>query len=73
MRPNGLFCFVEQAGDERIEATMPAERDVPDDRPAVNLGVIAITVTLASFMELRDTAIIMTALCGVFGFRRGAT
>jgi DHA2 family multidrug resistance protein len=50
-------------------ATLPlsAAPALPGERPAVNPWVIAITVTLATFMELLDTAIANVALPHIAG------
>src|SRR5215470_7290206 len=45
----------------------PASLALPGERPAINPCVIAITVTLATFMELLDTAIANVALPHIAG------
>src|SRR5215471_10718744 len=45
----------------------PASLAMPGERPAINPWVIAITVTLATFMELLDTAIANVALPHIAG------
>jgi len=45
----------------------PIEQLAPAERPAINPWVIAITVTLATFMELLDTAIANVALPHIAG------
>src|SRR6516165_4513313 len=46
---------------------VPAVPALPGERPAVNPWIIAITVTLATFMELLDTAIANVALPHIAG------
>jgi MFS transporter, DHA2 family, multidrug resistance protein len=48
-------------------ALIPAPSPRAADRPTVNMWVIAITVTLATFMELLDTAIANVALPHIAG------
>src|SRR6202453_4697439 len=67
MRPNGLLC-IEFPRGPMSEALAPA---IPVSLPAPRVGInpwfIAITVTLATFMELLDTAIANVALPHIAG------
>src|ERR1700733_10120730 len=57
MRPNGLLC-IESSRGPMSEALAPAiPLSLPGPRVGINPWFIAITVTLATFMELLDTAI----------------
>src|SRR6202789_996736 len=67
MRPNGLLC-IEFPRGPMSEALAPA---IPVSLPAPRVGInpwfIAITVTLATFLELLDTAIANVALPHIAG------
>src|SRR6202046_710566 len=67
MRPNGLLC-IEFPRGPMSEALAPA---IPVSLPAPRVGInpwfIAITVTLATFMELLDTAIANVSLPHIAG------
>src|SRR5271169_4356748 len=67
MRPNGLLC-IESPRGLMSEALAPA---IPFSLPAPRVGInpwfIAITVTLATFMELLDTAIANVSLPHIAG------
>src|SRR5271167_3749405 len=67
MRPNGLLCIESRRG-LMSEALAPA---IPFSLPAPRVGInpwfIAITVTLATFMELLDTAIANVSLPHIAG------
>jgi len=68
MRPNGLLLH-QKAGDTSMNstaATIPVPY-VASEQPAVNPWIIAVTVTLATFMELLDTAIANVALPHIAG------
>src|SRR5713101_2721442 len=68
MRPNGLLLH-QKAGDTSMNSTA-ATISVPyvaSEQPAVNPWIIAVTVTLATFMELLDTAIANVALPHIAG------
>src|SRR5260370_36083695 len=63
MRPTGLLLH--QRGVDTCMSSAAAPIPLPyvaTDRPAVNPWIIAVTVTLATFMELLDTAIANVAL-----------
>src|SRR6266852_446451 len=68
MRPNGLLLHRRGAGCDMssITASIPIPRAAAE-RSAVNPWIIAITVTLATFMELLDTAIANVALPHIAG------
>jgi MFS transporter, DHA2 family, multidrug resistance protein len=67
MKPNGLF-YIEWAGAGMSETAMPANVfSIPAPRVGINPWFIAITVTLATFMELLDTAIANVALPHIAG------
>src|SRR6201987_5369876 len=68
MRPNGLFMHPTppEAPMSAAAATFPATSSALE-RPAVNPWLIAATVTLATFMELLDTAIANVALPHIAG------
>src|SRR5271167_293187 len=67
MRPHGLLC-IESSRGLMSEALAPA---IPFSLPAPRVGInpwfIAITVTLATFMELLDTAIANVSLPHIAG------
>src|SRR5712691_2875414 len=68
MRPNGLLLH--QRGVGTFMSSTTASIPVPyvaSERPAVNPWIIAITVTLATFMELLDTAIANVSLPHIAG------
>src|SRR5215831_12968131 len=68
MRPNGLLSHPIWPGtDMSTTAASLAVPYVTAERPAVNPWVIAVTVTLATFMELLDTAIANVALPHIAG------
>src|SRR3981189_1203644 len=67
MRPNGPFC-IQVARDSMSETLTPASAlSLPAPRTAINPWIIAVTVTLATFMELLDTAIANVALPHIAG------
>ncbi len=68
MRPNGLLLH-QKAVDTCMHSTATAISVpyVASEQPAVNPWVIAVTVTLATFMELLDTAIANVALPHIAG------
>src|ERR1700743_57311 len=67
MRPNGLLC-IESLGGPMSEALAPAiPLSLPAPRVGINPWFIPITVTLATFMELLDTAIANVALPHIAG------
>src|SRR6202453_4681436 len=67
MRPNGLLCIEGRRG-RMSEALAPAiPLSLPAPRVGINPWFIAITVTLATFMELLDTAIANVALPHIAG------
>src|SRR5258708_114475 len=68
MRPTGLLLH--QRGVDTCMSSAAAPIPLPyvaTDRPAVNPWIIAVTVTLATFMELLDTAIANVALPHIAG------
>jgi DHA2 family multidrug resistance protein len=68
MRPYGLFChpmFRHAMADATYVPT--ASLVLPAPRAAVNPWIIAVTVTLATFMELLDTAIANVSLPHIAG------
>src|SRR5258706_9927270 len=68
MRPTGLLLHQRDAGTRMSAAT--ASIPVPyvaAERPAINPWIVAIVVTLATFMELLDTAIANVALPHIAG------
>src|SRR5260370_215765 len=67
MRPNGLLLRPKTR--HRMSATTGSISfpDVAATRPAINPWIIAVTVTLATFMELLDTAIANVALPHIAG------
>src|SRR5260221_2521804 len=67
MRPSGLFCIQSFRGSmsETMAAAMPF--NPPRERTGINPWFIAITVTLATFMELLDTAIANVSLSHIAG------
>src|SRR6202166_3466823 len=67
MRPNGLFCIQSPRGlmSEALAPAIPLS--LPTPRVGINPWFIAITVTLATFMELLDTAIANVALPHIAG------
>src|SRR5258708_3473598 len=68
MRPTGLLLHQRGAGTRMSAAT--ASIPVPyvaAERPAINPWVVAVVVTLATFMELLDTAIANVALPHIAG------
>src|SRR5712675_3037187 len=70
MRPNGLLCIeIVKAWRVAMSETLtPASAwSRPSARPAINPWFIAITVTLATFMELLDTAIANVSLPHIAG------
>src|SRR5271156_4419944 len=73
LRPSGLFYIessVSKRTDERRMSesiASPALLAVPAPRVGINPWFIAITVTLATFMELLDTAIANVALPHIAG------
>src|SRR6202041_2702820 len=67
MRPNGLLC-IECTRGLMSEALAPAlPLSLPAPRVGINPWFIAITVTLATFMELLDTAIANVSLPHIAG------
>jgi MFS transporter, DHA2 family, multidrug resistance protein len=67
MKPNGLF-YIEWPGAGMSETAMPvAAFSIPTPRVGINPWFIAVTVTLATFMELLDTAIANVALPHIAG------
>jgi DHA2 family multidrug resistance protein len=68
MRPNGLLLHQKtvDACMSSTAATIPVPY-MASERPAVNPWIIAVTVTLATFMELLDTAIANVALPHIAG------
>src|SRR5271170_3318011 len=68
MRPNGLSC-IKLGSDLMAETLNPATAafSLPTPRVAINPWFIAVTVTLATFMELLDTAIANVALPHIAG------
>src|ERR1700728_2704005 len=67
MRPNGLLCIEGRRG-RMSEALAPAiPLSLPTPRVGINPWFIAITVTLATFMELLDTAIANVSLPHIAG------
>src|SRR5215472_5967602 len=68
MRPNGLLSHPIWPGtDMSTTAAFLAVPYVTAERPAINAWIIAVTVTLATFMELLDTAIANVALPHIAG------
>src|SRR5215831_5418656 len=68
MRPNGLLSHPIWPGtDMSTTAASLAVPYVTAERPAINAWIIAVTVTLATFMELLDTAIANVALPHIAG------
>src|SRR5229473_1836157 len=70
MRPNGLLCIeIVKAWRVAMSETLtPASAwSLPSAGPAINPWFIAITVTLATFMELLDTAIANVSLPHIAG------
>src|SRR6266853_2387840 len=70
MRPNGLLCIeIVKAWRVAMSETLtPASAwSLPSAGPAINPWFIAITVTLATFMELLDTAIANVSLTHIAG------
>src|SRR5215468_2375939 len=68
MRPNGLLSDPIWPGtDMSTTAASLAVPYVTAERPAINAWIIAVTVTLATFMELLDTAIANVALPHIAG------
>src|SRR5260221_4093123 len=67
MRPSGLFCIQSFRGSmsETMAAAMPF--NPPRVRAVVKPGFSGITVTLATFMELLDTAIANVSLPHIAG------
>src|ERR1700734_4431996 len=67
MRPNGLLCIEFPRGpmSEALAPTIPLS--LPTPRVGINPWFIAITVTLATFMELLDTAIANVSLPHIAG------
>src|SRR5712691_7428233 len=68
MRPNGLLLH--QRGVGTCMSSTTASIPVPyvaSERPAIDPWIIAVTVTLATFMELLDTAIANVALPHIAG------
>src|SRR6202047_814382 len=68
MRPNGLSLHPSSQATPMSAAE--ASISIPNDaagRPAINPWIIAVTVTLATFMELLDTAIANVALPHIAG------
>src|SRR5713226_2439962 len=67
MRPTGLLC-IQIARESMSETLTPASAlSLPTRETAINPWFIAITVTLATFMELLDTAIANVALPHIAG------
>src|SRR5260370_870313 len=67
VRPSGLLC-IQIARDSMSETLTPAGAlSLPSRETAINPWFIAITVTLATFMELLDTAIANVALPHIAG------
>src|SRR5262245_9223701 len=68
MRPNGLLAHQKLSGTDMSTATasLPVTY-VTAERPEINPWIIAVTVTLATFMELLDTAIANVALPHIAG------
>src|SRR5690349_17067986 len=68
MRPTGLLLYRRGVGCDMssITASIPIARAAAE-RAAVNPWIIAITVTLATFMELLDTAIANVSLPHIAG------
>src|SRR5208282_2665168 len=67
MRPNGLIVHRRNRRSLVPPTTMTSAPGSPAFRPPINPWVIAITVTLATFMELLDTAIANVALPHIAG------
>src|SRR5271170_4036957 len=67
LRPNGLFCIkaVRAFMSETLTPTASLNLSLP--KVGINPWFIAITVTLATFMELLDTAIANVALPHIAG------
>src|SRR5216684_4212322 len=66
MRPTGFFC-IQTARESMSETSTAAAFSLPTRETAINPWFIAITVTLATFMELLDTAIANVALPHIAG------
>jgi len=68
MRPVGLLLRQKGAGTDMSAATASIPTPyAPAERKAINPWIIAVTVTLATFMELLDTAIANVALPHIAG------
>src|SRR6266851_4363567 len=68
MRPNGLLLHQRGVGTRMSATTAPIPVPyVAAERPAINPWVVAVVVTLATFMELLDTAIATVALPHIAG------
>src|ERR1700704_3220326 len=68
MRPTGLFVHQKQPGTPMSAAAGTVSvLDVATPRPAINPWIVAVVVTLATFMELLDTAIANVALPHIAG------
>src|SRR5260370_13849722 len=68
MRPNGFLLHQKGAGTcmSSAAASIPVPY-VAAERPAINPWIVAVVVTLATFMELLDTAIANVALPHIAG------
>src|SRR5258708_39299396 len=73
MRPNGLLSHRRWLGTDM--STTTASLPVPyvtAEQPTINPWIIAVTATLATFMELLDTAIANVALPHIAGGLAGS-
>src|SRR5919109_4246275 len=66
MRPYGLYCNRGSHDMSTAAASVPLPRALSSN-PATNPWIIAVTVTLATFMELLDTAIANVSLPHIAG------
>src|SRR5216683_4455408 len=67
MRPNGLLLHPRNRARMSAITGSISFSNVAATRPAINPWIIAVTVTLATFMELLDTAIANVALPHIAG------
>src|SRR5882672_3810076 len=67
MRPIGLLVHQTRKCSMSLAAASIPVPHVAETRPAINPWIIAVTVTLATFMELLDTAIANVALPHIAG------
>src|SRR5260370_5894331 len=67
MGPVGLLLHQRELADMSPATAYIAAAHAITERPAINPWIIAVTVTLATFMELLDTAIANVALPHIAG------